>query len=327
MPVSSRSDSGSSQRSGSWVPSVVVLYRMTSGMPASRSASKPTPIPSRVTMSSASSRALSTPNCSMTSYGAICPASLMTSATLSTSWKLPDPDSSLTRRVIRMSAIIARYLSGTAVMNCWPSSSRATLASSKTGCLPGRPSEAPVMTSGCAARPGRGAAGCAASCGSAPETDGSDWNTPSPSASTPANSSPSRAMVSGVTCTSAAERIRPGVATAAARTGAGAAAGAATGAGAAAGTSPMPAAYIPHRAWLNATASGVLGWFVNRATTSSYPPRTSSTNPCRAFFGPTSMKTRAPASYSVLSPLTNWTGEAICLPAKSSIVSGVAPAG
>ena len=37
-------------------------------------------------------------------------------------------------------------------------------------------------------------------------------------------------------------------------------------------------------------------------------PSTSSANPCNAFFGPTSTKTRAPASYSVCRPFTNCTG-------------------
>ena len=45
-PVSSRSSSGSPQRSGRWVPRWVVLYRITNGMPASRSASKPAAIAS-----------------------------------------------------------------------------------------------------------------------------------------------------------------------------------------------------------------------------------------------------------------------------------------
>jgi hypothetical protein len=33
------------------------------------------------------------------------------------------------------------------------------------------------------------------------------------------------------------------------------------------------------------------------------------TNPCKAFFGPTSTNTRYPASYSVHKRPTNWTGE------------------
>ena len=62
---------------------------------------------------------------------------------------------------------------------------------------------------------------------------------------------------------------------------------------------PSPAAYRPHSAWLNATTSPSFGWLVNSDTTSRRSPRTSSTKPCSAFFGPTSTKTRAPAAYSV----------------------------
>ena len=85
------------------------------------------------------------------------------------------------------------------------------------------------------------------------------------------------------------------------------------------GAKPSPAAYKPHNAWLNDATSPVLGWLVNRASTSS--PRTSVTNPCNAFFGPTSTKTRAPAAWSVRSPFTNCTGEATCRARMSSICS------
>ena len=67
---------------------------------------------------------------------------------------------------------------------------------------------------------------------------------------------------------------------------------------------PTPAAYRPHRAWLKATSSATFGWLVKSATTSSCSePRTSSTKPCRAFFGPTSTKTRAPGAVERLQAL------------------------
>src|SRR5512132_334976 len=90
---------------------------------------------------------------------------------------------------------------------------------------------------------------------------------------------------------------------------------------------PRPAAYSPHSAWLNDGTSPNFGWLVNSAETSSCEPSTSSTKPCSAFFGPTSTKTRAPASYSVRRPLTNCTGEATCRPRTSSIVSTSASGG
>src|SRR5690242_14789126 len=77
-------------------------------------------------------------------------------------------------------------------------------------------------------------------------------------------------------------------------------AGARTVAGAGAGSTPSPAAYSPHSAWLSEAASPCLGWLVNSGRTSSWTEAsTSSTNPYSAFFGPTSTNTRAPASYSV----------------------------
>ncbi len=59
---------------------------------------------------------------------------------------------------------------------------------------------------------------------------------------------------------------------------------------------PSPAAHSPHMAALNEAVSPFLGWLVNSASTSSRSARTSSTKPCNAFLGPTSTKTRAPAS-------------------------------
>src|SRR5512139_707345 len=90
---------------------------------------------------------------------------------------------------------------------------------------------------------------------------------------------------------------------------------------------PRPAAQRPHSAALNDGTSPLLGWFVNSASTSSCAPSTSSTKPCSAFLGPTSTKTRAPASYSVFRPQTNWTGDATCRPSRSSIVSVSASGG
>ena len=83
---------------------------------------------------------------------------------------------------------------------------------------------------------------------------------------------------------------------------------------------PRPAAYSPHSAWLNdgdVAALRVVGEQREHVVVS---PSTSSTKPCSAFFGPTSTKTRAPASYSVCRPLTNCTGEATWRPSMSSIV-------
>ena len=79
------------------------------------------------------------------------------------------------------------------------------------------------------------------------------------------------------------------------------------------GTGREPAAVRrPQTAWPSATASGSLGWFVKRARTDGSSAKASSAKPCRARLGPTSTKTRAPASNSVLSPFANWTGAAIC---------------
>src|ERR1039457_1416114 len=83
---------------------------------------------------------------------------------------------------------------------------------------------------------------------------------------------------------------------------------------------PRPAAYRPASAALKEGKSPFLGWLVNRVRTSSCSePSTSSAKPCSARFGPTSTKTRAPASYRVCRPLTNWTGEATWRPSASSI--------
>src|SRR6516225_9788197 len=66
---------------------------------------------------------------------------------------------------------------------------------------------------------------------------------------------------------------------------------------------PRPAAYKQHNPWLKAGISPNLGWFVNNEITSLRAPRTSSASPCRAFLGPTSTNTRAPAPYNVCKPL------------------------
>ena len=181
-PVESRSSSGSPQRSGSWVPSVVVLYRRTRGMPASRSASNPAPMASRVAPSNAASRAASMPNCSTTSKGACLPASLMTSASRSMVSNVGlAPSSPLTSRVMCMSTIRWRYRRGMVSMNCCPSRIRATFSSSNTRSTPGRPSAAPVTTTGSLT---------AVTSGRATTVEASPLNTRSPCSSTPANRRP-----------------------------------------------------------------------------------------------------------------------------------------
>ena len=76
---------------------------------------------------------------------------------------------------------------------------------------------------------------------------------------------------------------------------------------------PWPAAQRPQRAWLNVWISPGFGWFVPSDTAPGRSPRTSSTKPLSAFFGPTSTKVRTPSFQRVSSPPTHWTGEATCL--------------
>ena len=103
----------------------------------------------------------STPNSATTSSGACRPASLMTSASSSMVSKVGSPDSRFTSRVMCMSTICCRSRCGMVSMNCWPSRIRCRFSSSKTRSTPGRPSAAPVMTtgSGDAGAPGRSAGG------------------------------------------------------------------------------------------------------------------------------------------------------------------------
>src|SRR5664280_2231852 len=121
---------------------------MTSGMPASRKASKPAPIASFVTTSSALLRSSSMPYSATTSRAPARAASLMTSLVLSIVWKLPAPSSPLTSRTMFLSTILDRKRDGIRSMNCSPRRILATFMSSKTRSPPGRPRPAPVTTTG-----------------------------------------------------------------------------------------------------------------------------------------------------------------------------------
>ena len=72
----------------------------------------------------------------------------MTSPSLSIDSKTGSPVSLLTSRVMCLSTISRRTWRGTTSMNCWPERMRATFSSSNTRSVPGRPSAAPVMTTG-----------------------------------------------------------------------------------------------------------------------------------------------------------------------------------
>ena len=146
IAVSSRIDSGKSQRSGSCVPRDVVFQRITSGMPASRSASRPAPMASFVARSSAATRSGGIPNCSARSSAAPRAASLMTSLCRSMACIDPEPSSPLTTRTMCLSTIARRKRAGIRSMHCSPRRMRPTLPSSNSGPPPGRPSAAPVMT-------------------------------------------------------------------------------------------------------------------------------------------------------------------------------------
>ncbi len=59
---------------------------------------------------------------------------------------------------------------------------------------------------------------------------------------------------------------------------------------------PRPRDHSPQSAWLSDATSPVFGWLVNSVSTSARSPSTSSAKPWRAFLGPTSTNTRAPAA-------------------------------
>ena len=153
MPVSSRMSSGRPHPTGSLDPVLVVLYRRTRGMPASRRASIPAAMARRVTQSRAASRSSGKPNSSTRSRAPARPASLMTS---SGSWmvsKRASPLAPFTKRVICRSRIRARSSSGTVPMKPSPRRIRATWSSSKTRVFPGRPRAAPVIPTRAGGRP------------------------------------------------------------------------------------------------------------------------------------------------------------------------------
>ena len=121
--------------------------------------------------------------------------------------------------------------------------------------------------------------------------------------------------------TAAAGGVTAGAATAIAAAGA-ETAGGVTAAAATGATRPVPCpdAYSPHSAWLNddqVTELRVIG--VRDSTPAS--PSTSLAKPHSARLGPVSTNTRAPASYSVRSPVTNCTGDATWRPRISRISS------
>ena len=86
-------------------------------------------------------------------------------------------------------------------------------------------------------------------------------------------------------------------------------------------TMPCPAAQRPQSAWLNVWISPGFGWFVPSDTAPGRSPRTSSTKPLSAFFGPTSTKVRTPERQSVSIPSTQRTGEKTCF-WSVSLISG-----
>ncbi len=168
---------------------VVVRYRITSGIPASRSASKPAAMASRVASSKARSRSGSTPNSATRSSGACRPASLITSRSLEMVSNDASPDGGLTSRVMCLSSMPRRIRRGMLSMNCSPARIRATLPSSNTRSTPGRPSAAPVMTTG---SPRAGAmSGLAGAGHTSPIALELPWYSRRPCSRTPANSLPS----------------------------------------------------------------------------------------------------------------------------------------
>ena len=71
-----------------------------------------------------------------------------------------------------------------------------------------------------------------------------------------------------------------------------------------------PAAYKRPRASLMLGMSPLRGWLVENTLMSLCSFRISPTRPLKTRLGPTSTKIRAPCSYRLLTPCTNWTGEA-----------------
>ena len=99
-------------------------------------------------MSSAAIRSALTPNSASRSSAPPRPASRITSSGSSIRWNPPEPSSPLTTRVTFMSTMARRCRDGTTSIRLSPRSRRATLPSSNTRGVPGRPSAAPVMTTG-----------------------------------------------------------------------------------------------------------------------------------------------------------------------------------